>query len=210
MDSYEKLDNETLCFALVGQFMWHWSMLERTVDQALGNALDLTYMQMTVLSDHIKFVDKLKILTGAVTLATFKADERKGYHATIDGLLILYRDRNIVAHHQFGPLEDKRGVTFFTRQTKKTVKLNEEFWDETQCLVRFMQIAKAEAAIMDLSKSMEKQKAGFATRLAKLMAPSGPYGAKLEMQMEAHSGIEGLLRGAPPEDTDEQATGGDD
>jgi len=180
LDDYNKLDNETLCFTLIGRFMFHWSVLETAVDQALGNALGLSYMQMTVLSDHIKFMEKLRILTGAVTLATFDAAQRKRYHATVDSLLPLYRDRNIVAHHQFGPLPDKRGVTFFTRQTKKTVTLNEEFWAEDDCVARFNRLSKAAQAIRELSKSLEKDKAS----LADLFVFSSLYGAKRELNRE--------------------------
>lgn len=196
LDSYTKLDDETLCFTLIGQFMWHWSVLEHEVDQALGNALDLGYMQMTVLSDHIKFTDKLKILTGAITLATFDAAQRKSYHATIDGLFPLYRDRNIVAHHHFGPLPGKRGVSFFTRQTKKTVTLSEEFWSENDCVSRFFQLDRAQQAIHELSKSLEKEKA----TLPNLFASTVPYGAKREIA-ETGSWLNRLLVGERPDNT---------
>ena len=188
MDSYANLDDETLCFTLIGQFMWHWSLLEHAVDQALGNALDLSYMQMTILSDHIKFMDKLKILTGAITLATFDASQRKSYHSTIDSLLPLYRYRNIVAHHQFGPLPDKRGVSFFTRQTKKTVTLGEEFWTEDECVSRFLQLDKAGQAIRELSKGLENEKVA----LSRLFASNSLYGAKREIE-EAGSWLNRLV-----------------
>ncbi|SDM28588.1 hypothetical protein [Ensifer sp. YR511] len=201
MDPYSKLDDETLCFTLIGQFMYHWSILENAVDQALGNALNLSYMQMTVLSDHIKFVEKLRILTGAITLATFDVAQRKSFHATIDSLLPLYRDRNIVAHHQFGPLPGKRGVTFFTRQTKKTIKLNEEFWSEGECIARFETLNKAAEAIHDLSKNLEKEKAS----LASLFVLNHSYGAKRELNEERGSWLNMLRGHGWPEEGDEHS-----
>lgn len=200
MNNYESLDDDTLCFTLVGQFMWHWSMLEHEVDQALGNALDLSYMQMTVLADHIKFVDKLKILTGVVTLATFNEVERKAYHQTIDSLLALYRDRNVVAHLQFGPLEGKRGATFFNRQTKKTVKLNEEFWDVVACVIKFARMDKATESIRQLSVAFETDKASAFTRLAKLLAPEGRYGAKHDLFEAGGLGLAALFANAEAAD----------
>ncbi|WP_018857820.1 hypothetical protein [Rhizobium sp. 42MFCr.1] len=198
MDDYSRLDDETVCFALIGRFMFHWSVLEHAVDQALGNALNLDYMQMTVLSDHIKFMDKLKILTGAITLATFDASQRKSYHSTIDSLMPLYRDRNIVAHHQFGPLSGKRGVTFFTKQTKKTVTLTEEFWAVEECVARFVKLGEAAHAIHELSKSLETEK----LNLNRLFMLSTPYGAKRELNEESGSWLS-KLRGSGLLDQDD-------
>lgn len=203
MDPYDKLDDETLCFALVGQFMWHWSMLENTVDEALGNALDLSYMQMTVLSDHINFMGKLKILTGAITIATFNADQRRDFHATVDSLTPLYRDRNVVAHHLFGPIKDRRGVTFFTRQTKKTVRLSEEFWSEEECEMRFRRLEEAERSVRDLSRGLERHKTGLVSQIAKKLAPDMPYGERI--MLERKPDIVDLLRGVPSVERDEMS-----
>ncbi|PLK70913.1 hypothetical protein C0V73_09805 [Rhizobium sp. TH135] len=174
-----KLDDETVCFTLVGLYLHHWAEVEQAVNEAIGNALDLDYMQMVATTANISFVNKVNILQSAIALATFNEKQQKKYHTVLDGLMPPYGERCMVAHSQFGPMPHQRGVTFFKNGVKKKVSLQEVYWNEDACISRIEALVDKTEEVNGLSLELERRKAAFSSSLARLfVGPPQPYGAK--------------------------------
>src|SRR5580700_11398979 len=58
MANFENLDPHTRCFALVGQFLQSWSVMERSLQNAIGAALSIETTKLQILCANIRFRDK--------------------------------------------------------------------------------------------------------------------------------------------------------
>ncbi len=179
MIDVSNLDDETVCFTLAGLYLHHWANLEQSVNEALGNALDLNYMQMVAITANVNFINKLRILQSAVSLTITRDADRKRLHAILDSIHDPYRDRNLIAHSQFGPLPNNRGITFFKDGAKKAVRLTEVYWSIDDCCSRIETLISKAEEVKQVSLALEQHKRRLAKGLASIFAASPmPYGAK--------------------------------
>lgn len=121
---------EAIGFMKIGQFLWHWMMLENTVTDALLLVLDVHPKHTGLLTHFISFRARLSIIEAAISLSYSQtAAQRKQLHSVIDRVAVMYGHRNTVAHCMFGPVEGKAGINFWDQKgRKKEVRLTESFW----------------------------------------------------------------------------------
>jgi hypothetical protein len=117
----------TLCFTLVGQFLWHWALMEQAMNEAIGAALDLNGYQRYIVGKNIPFQNKIKILQASVAVSILKEEERKSIHKSLRNIARYYAKRNIIAHEMFGPVEGERGVLFLSVTANERVDLSDTF-----------------------------------------------------------------------------------
>jgi hypothetical protein len=72
------LDPEIRCFALVGEFLRAWSLMESALQDAIAAALDIEGLKAHILCANMRFRDKLHVIASLVYVADpFSYDERQ-------------------------------------------------------------------------------------------------------------------------------------
>jgi hypothetical protein len=129
MTEFESLDPKTRCYALVGQFLQAWSVMESSLHKAIGAALAIEATKLQILCANIEFGAKIYILRTLIdAAANFPKDEKPKLQATLQGLAEYAKIRNMIAHHPFQPDESKTGVEFLVVKARGKFGLPKEVW----------------------------------------------------------------------------------
>jgi hypothetical protein len=122
-----KLDKETRCFALVGQFFHTWAKMEQALHNAIGLALGIDATKVQILAVNTDFENKLFILSTLIDAnPAFTAEQRKEHFKTIETFRKNAK-RNMIAHSSFEP--DESGVRFEKVKARKKFEPVSEVWD---------------------------------------------------------------------------------
>jgi hypothetical protein len=79
-EAFKGLDPEIRCFALVGEFLRAWSLMESALHEAIGAALNIEGLKVRILCANMRFHDKLNVITSLLHVApAFSKDEIKKY-----------------------------------------------------------------------------------------------------------------------------------
>jgi hypothetical protein len=77
MADFQKLDPETRCFALVGQFLQAWSSMEFCLHTAIGAALNIETTKLQILCANMRFRGKTNIMSTLIDVAPSFTDDEK-------------------------------------------------------------------------------------------------------------------------------------
>src|SRR5947209_8350866 len=109
--AFKGLDPEIRCFALVGEFLRAWSLMEASLHDAIGAALNIEGLKVRILCANMRFRDKLHVIASLVYVAdSFSYEERSEIRKKLRTLADYSANRNMMAHEPFGPDESKTGV----------------------------------------------------------------------------------------------------
>ena len=112
MTDFNDLDHDTRSFALVGQFLRTWALMEISLQQAIGEALRIESTKLEILSANLAFYDKLHILRTLVDVSDFTKDQKTKSKAKLRKLGGHSKKRNMIAHELFAPDVSGKGVQF--------------------------------------------------------------------------------------------------
>jgi hypothetical protein len=133
MADFQDLDPETRCFALVGQFMQAWAVMESSLHNAIGAALRVEITGLKILCANIEFGAKLYILRTLIDVSPiFPKEEKRKLQATLRELAEYAKLRNMIAHNPFQPDESKKGVEFLAVKARGKYELPKEVWLDEQ------------------------------------------------------------------------------
>ena len=121
MADFKDLDPQTRCFALVGQFLQSWALMEMSMQQTMGIALKIEITKLEILCANLAFYDKLHILRTLVDISDFTDHDKAKAKSKLRKLGNHSKKRNIVAHNLFIPDISNSGVEF------QTIKARGEF-----------------------------------------------------------------------------------
>lgn len=134
------LEKDARAFALVGAFMGIFALLERGVDNALGELLKLDGLSRLVLGKNMNFAAKLKTLRSLVGLAKISNETS----AKMDMLAQRAGDygslRNKVAHSPFIASAKSDGVEFILVTATKKLGMETMDWSVDEFIVHFGKI----------------------------------------------------------------------
>jgi len=127
MNNEEEKFNEA--FRLIGEFLYHFALLEREMDVGIGKVLSLDVKAADVVTASMDFSRKLKVLYSGENAAAAKPDrDREKQQEKLWGQIMgLNNDRVLVAHSGFEPHETS-GVVFRYAKTDKTLKIEDIVW----------------------------------------------------------------------------------
>ncbi len=97
-------------FAAVGEFLYHFAALERSMDRAIGQLAGISAKNLDVVCANLALHAKIKILR-ATSLVHAGASLERPFSKTISEIAELNVTRNIIAHHQFETM--KGGIKFY-------------------------------------------------------------------------------------------------
>ena len=103
MTDLRDLDPPIRCFAVVGQFLHHWSTMELSPHAAIGAALQIEPVQLQILCANIRFRDTIHILRTLIDVSQFTASVKDDAKRKTRKLGNHARRRNILAHDPFLP-----------------------------------------------------------------------------------------------------------
>ena len=89
---------------LVGKFMLEWAYVEASLDDAMGAALGLKFLQTAILSPTISLHAKVDITLAALQLINLPVPRAKRYRTVLNKLKDMANNqRNMLAHYGFSP-----------------------------------------------------------------------------------------------------------
>ena len=128
-EAFKGLDPEIRCFALVGEFLRAWSLMESALHGAIGAALNIEELKVRILCANMRFRDKLNVIASLLHVApAFSQDEIKQIRKKLRTLDDHSAIRNMIAHDPFGPDESKTGLRFLTVKAKGKVEIPDVVW----------------------------------------------------------------------------------
>jgi len=139
--SIEKFDearqfNDKLqeCFALVGEFMWHFSVLESKLDKLLERMMGLETLNAVILTSNIPIAKKINL---AVCGLEYQAVDQDASKKLLRKFNSINDDRNIVAHCTFGPEDAGKGVKFYRTTANAKLKIEDIVWRKDEFTKKF-------------------------------------------------------------------------
>jgi len=133
MIEFEKLDPETRCYALVGQFLQAWSVMENSLHEAIGAAMAIESTKLQILCANMRFSDKAHILATLVDVAPgFEDQKKEEIRKRLRSLRDYSATRNMVAHNPFTSDGSKIGVEFLTVKAKGKFDMPTIVWSVDQ------------------------------------------------------------------------------
>jgi hypothetical protein len=129
MANFQNLNPNIRCFALVGQFLQAWSLMECSLHDAIGAALNIEAIKLQILCANIRFRDKLHIIASLIDVASsFSENEKNEMRKRLRILADYSGVRNMMAHDPFGPDQSKTGVEFLTVKAKGKFAIPNVVW----------------------------------------------------------------------------------
>lgn len=199
---YDKMDPETRCFTLVGQFLWHWAFMENAINDAIATALDLGYPQRYIVAKNIQFRDKIKILKASIAVGSLIPDDKRREHKRILNKISDYAaKRNIIAHDIFGPDDEADTVIFLRTIANDKFEMPSDHWSTKDFVQSFKEIDAFRVKVIEIEDTLKH--ANAVKRIAQALMNSDYALAPAETNEELQSqGIFGPLFHPPQDDPD--------
>jgi hypothetical protein len=103
-------------YALIGEFMWHFAMLEDDLNKLLGRMMGLETVNSQLLVSHIDFARKVNL---AICGMPYQLVDHEEAIKVLTKIHDVNTGRKIVAHCLFGPAEEGGAVEFHRTTTNK-------------------------------------------------------------------------------------------
>jgi hypothetical protein len=140
----------------VGEFLYHFSLLEREMDEGIGKLLGIGEGVIDIVTANMDFSRKMKVLFSA-EFAKAKMphkSRKKLLEDTWSDILALNNDRKIVAHCPFSPGK-KSGVVFRTAVAAKKLKVENTEWSDDKFKASYAKADETRARLHELIESMD-------------------------------------------------------
>ena len=139
----------------VGEFLYHFALLEREIDEGIGKLLTLEGGVIDIVTANMDFFRKLKVLFSAEYAKAELPDapRKKLRNDTWEAITSLNNDRIMVAHYPFSPGKQS-GVVF--RKAVATKKLNVENveWSDEKFKETFAKATKTRETLHQMIEKM--------------------------------------------------------
>ena len=122
------------CFALVGEFLWHFGLLENELDTLLEKMMGLELMSALILTSNIDVAKKINLVICGID---FQPVDRAEAVKDLKKLFSINDDRKIVAHCFFGPSMTLGGVDFHRTTAHSKLKLDFINWSKADFRSKF-------------------------------------------------------------------------
>lgn len=194
-------------YQLVGEFMWHWSTLERALDRAVASVLSLSLLEAAIVTANLQVRDKIHTARTAIDLfgptnTEFTAQTKRLF----DKIAKAATDRNLVAHNYFTP--EKDGVAFSLTRAKGSLSLDDVVWRGDDFRAKFSKLHRLADQLEAVVEATREYKARYQAQ------PGGSFSALFRpMTQPPEEGIlspqilralSGLDSDQPVEPTDDQ------
>jgi hypothetical protein len=139
-------------FALVGEFLWEFAMLEDDLNKLLRQMLGLESINGVILINHIDFAKKVNLAICGMQLQLIQRE------TTIKELNKLYGindDRKIVAHCLFGPTEQGGAVEFHRTTTNKKLQMDKVVWTKADFEAKFERMTASRHRLEELTTTVK-------------------------------------------------------
>ena len=118
-------------FAIVGEFMFAWALVENAINQLVGTVLNVDPVESVILSKTLRVNQKLEMLELLTTHNLIEERVKARCKSLIPALKRLSRVRNTAAHSVFAPREDRSAVRFYdVKQGSGELKFSTMEWTE--------------------------------------------------------------------------------
>lgn len=129
MTDFQDLDPNTRSYALVGQFLQAWSVMEDSLHTCIQTAFNLTPTMLHILCANLRLHDKLNIARTIVDISAMTPENDKAkYQKLLRSIGKYSPHRNMVAHDMFLPDEKGEGVKFLTVKAKGKFEMPNVVW----------------------------------------------------------------------------------
>lgn len=119
-----------LAYRLVGRFMFHWALLENSLNDGIEKLFGMDSLEATIVTANIQFRSKIHVLKAFIDL---KCDTNKWRELALTDLerigTVNDQWRNTIAHVAFGPSEG--GVKFLKIRARGKLNFVSPVWTET-------------------------------------------------------------------------------
>jgi hypothetical protein len=160
MIDFSKLDPETRCIALVGEFLRRWSSLEAALHDALAIAMRLDDTMRSILCANVQLRDKINILRTIVSISNLEANK-----SHFDKMLVAIGEyspsRNMMAHDTFGPDDQGKGVLFLPVKAKGKFSQPKIIWTADQFSIEYHKIDDFRKQLVQLKAALNKSQFSF-------------------------------------------------
>ena len=131
-------DKTTQAQVLVGRFLWHFAILESTINTCMGKVLGIEDYQTYIVGKNTQFRDKINILKTAAALAA-PSSKLPGL---LDEAADIAKDRNMVAHEMFAVSDDETGVQFYAVRARGRLSFPEIIWTPAYFQEKYVRIER--------------------------------------------------------------------
>ena len=147
----------------VGQFLYHFSLLERELDNGIGKLLGIETGAVDIVTANIDFARKVNILFSAEDYKAEMPDKirKKLLKETFKAIMCLNDKRKIVAHCPFSPGEQQSEVIFRRATASKRLQVEDVKWSDPQFQSAFAEAEKTTANLRRIIDEMVPYMAKF-------------------------------------------------
>jgi hypothetical protein len=142
-DDWKPSQNEfAYAFALIGEFMFHWAVLESEINRSIHQLLNLDGPTGYITTANMGLRDKLNLVRTLLHFYCNGSDAWvKDANKELDKIGAMSAHRNLVAHTLFGPHKGG-GVSFMTIKAKGKFDLPEVIWKPEDFDAKQIEIAR--------------------------------------------------------------------
>lgn len=197
MANFEELDPETRCFALVGQFLQAWSVMENSLHNAIGAALTMEPIKIQILCANMRFRDKIHVLGTLFDVAPyFGQQDKEQMRKDLRSLADYSGTRNMMAHDPFQPDELKKGVEFLTVKAKGKYEQPDVVWSAEKFQEELKRVDQYRTFLEELARAFRAQPippTNYAAALRRFLPEYGPVYVLPPMQHMTSPALEDHL-----------------
>jgi hypothetical protein len=140
---------------MVGRFMFHWAMMESTINSCVAAISGLDYHNGAIICKNMSLQNKLAVCRSAIDLYMIKKDEADLLKGTFHRVSNLTGLRNMCAHDFFGPSREAKGVEFTVVKAKNGYGGAYTFWSDEQLDKHIAAITDLEVELSDILKRIK-------------------------------------------------------
>jgi len=141
-------------FRLVGEFMYHFAMLESTLDELLRRMMGLEIISALILSANLDMSKKITLaICGMPYQHNTSIDTNKAIK-DLNKIRGISDDRNIVAHTFFGPTASGDGVEFNRTIAKASLDITPIIWSTAEFEAKFNRMREVRERVAALAEAV--------------------------------------------------------
>jgi hypothetical protein len=151
-------NNEALqaAFRQVGEFLYHFSLLEQEIDDGIGKLLGIGAGAVDIVTANMDFGRKVYVLRSAEGFKAAMPDSarEKKLKDTFKAIFALNDDRKIVAHCSFSYGQESGTVVFRRAVASKELKVENIEWDDKKFQESFTKADEVRASVHQIIEEM--------------------------------------------------------
>jgi hypothetical protein len=157
-------------FALVGEFMWHFAMLEDDLNTLVEQMMGLETMNGAILINHLDIAKKVNLAICGMQLQPI---DQKAAIKDLNKIFGINENRKIVAHCVFGPIAGGGAVDFHRTTTNKKLSLDLVTWTKADFNAKFEQMTALRQRLVDLTNTVRMVQSELFSRWLESNPPGG-------------------------------------